>query len=1005
MAPPVKEDESSHSAGRRSRREKKGSTGAKKALEKIRKYRETGEKAEYEIEDPADLYDVVDEKEYAKIVRKRQEEDWIVDDDGNGYVDDGREIFDDDLNEDPEDAPKKKKDQKQEKAKPKINSSKITDLFMAKSKKKKEEDVSVSNDDVLDNILQSITTSKPLSKPTERKRSFQKTPKRPNFERKPPARRLQEIEPEIVPRRHITKLRVPKETSPMRQRPSQKTNVVNEEYLEQEDFNANHDFGAPDIDMAPEETSKNEPSKNGAEVDDLNNSFDLGDDIDIAEIEEETKKPKKEIAEDASQDSGVHVSWEEILEKNNAESQNETFTNITVDSSDLPLTESDGEKVLRFFLLDAYEDSYHQPGTVYLFGKVFVESAKAHVSCCVTVKNIERKLLVLPRKYRLDQNGDETEQEITMKDVYEEFNQIATKLKIMNFKCKPSKMKYAFELPNVPSESDYLEIIYPADQPQVPKDTSGKTFSHIFGTNTSSLELFLVGRKVKGPSWIDIKYPQVPKQLVSWCKIEALVSKPDLIDVVSEQEAPPPLTVLSLAIRTLKNSKSHAHEILGITGLIHNDFHMDKAAPKNVFNHCFCLVTKPTEYLLPYDFAKVIQNEKRPIQTVTSERSLLGLFLARIQMIDPDVIVGHDVTGFDLDVLLHRINANKVPHWSKIGRLKRATMPKLSGSQNNKGFSGGDKNTTCGRLVCDTKISAKELIRCKSYDLTELAKVILSEVRQQVDVEDVPNKLRNSRDVLKLLDITTMDAVQNLRIVYELNALPLAYQITGICGNVMSRTLQGGRSERNEFLLLHAFAKENHICPDKTYSKKAEVHHEEDGELQDGKKKGKGRKKPQYAGGLVLEPKKGFYDKFILLLDFNSLYPSIIQEYNICFTTVNRQSHQEGEDDIPDVPDSSLPPGILPTEIRKLVERRRQVKKMMKEVARDSDLYLQYDIRQKALKLTANSMYGCLGFTHSRFHAKPLAAMVTMKGREASTTWQHTLLFFISFYRIMSSHA
>lgn len=82
-----------------------------------------------------------------------------------------------------------------------------------------------------------------------------------------------------------------------------------------------------------------------------------------------------------------------------------------------------------------------------------------------------------------------------------------------------------------------------------------------------------------------------------------------------------------------------------------------------------------------------------------------------------------------------------------------------------------------------------------------------------------------------------------------------------------------------------------------------------------------------------------------------------------------------------------------------LVERRRNVKQQMKDPKLSRDEYLQYDITQKALKLTANSLYGCLGFTHSRFYAKHLAALVTSKGREVMYNQLISPYFYYCNYR------
>lgn len=67
--------------------------------------------------------------------------------------------------------------------------------------------------------------------------------------------------------------------------------------------------------------------------------------------------------------------------------------------------------------------------------------------------------------------------------------------------------------------------------------------------------------------------------------------------------------------------------------------------------------------------------------------------------------------------------------------------------------------------------------------------------------------------------------------------------------------------------------------------------------------------------------------------------------------------------------------------LKNLVQKRRLVKDQIKK-EKDPVKLGQLDIRQKALKLTANSMYGCLGFSSSRFYAQAIAALITRTGRE-----------------------
>lgn len=68
---------------------------ARAKLAELRALKESGKKRTYQVNDEADLYDLVDEDGYKKVVRERlNQDDFVVDDNGEGYADDGREDWD-----------------------------------------------------------------------------------------------------------------------------------------------------------------------------------------------------------------------------------------------------------------------------------------------------------------------------------------------------------------------------------------------------------------------------------------------------------------------------------------------------------------------------------------------------------------------------------------------------------------------------------------------------------------------------------------------------------------------------------------------------------------------------------------------------------------------------------------------------------------------------------------------------------------------------------------------
>ncbi|KAM0855535.1 hypothetical protein ACQ4PT_049707 [Festuca glaucescens] len=220
-------------------------------------------------------------------------------------------------------------------------------------------------------------------------------------------------------------------------------------------------------------------------------------------------------------------------------------------------------------------------------GEVAVDGKGFH-SCCVVVKNMQRCIYAIPSSSVFPRdNISRTEKNSTNSDALPllraTLHELASGLKrevaekfsdlnISNFVMTPVKRNYAFERTDIPTGEQYvLKINYPYKDTVVPSDLRGEHFHALLGTNNSALELFLVKRKIKGPSWISIsKFVTCPfTQRVSWCKFEVTVDCPKDISVLTASATleVPPAVAAAVNLKTIINEKHNVHEIVSASAI------------------------------------------------------------------------------------------------------------------------------------------------------------------------------------------------------------------------------------------------------------------------------------------------------------------------------------------------------------------------------------------------------------------------------------------------------
>jgi DNA polymerase elongation subunit (family B) len=432
--------------------------------------------------------------------------------------------------------------------------------------------------------------------------------------------------------------------------------------------------------------------------------------------------------------------------------------------------------------------------------------------------------------------------------------------------------------------------------------------------------------------------------------------------------------------------------------------------------------------------------------TCETEEELIKKWKQEIMKINPDIITGYNIWGFDMEYIWNRATELRINKELGLGlgriinREVKLTEQKLSSS------ALGDNILKTfdldGVVVIDLLKVMQRDHKLDSYKLDNVASVFIGSKKDDLKPNEIFEKFKgNSNDRCIIAKYCIQDCVLVNKLLHKLKIVENNSGMGNVCLVPLNYLFKRGQGIKIYSLICNECMKRDFVIPVKKY-----VINDFD---MDG-----------YEGAIVLEPKEGIYlDEPIVVFDYGSLYPSSmisknlshdtyiidkkyleIDDPNIEFNKVEYDIY-EGLGDkkkkvgvkecifakykdgrrgiIPDIltllleerkntrnkiehstvtkKDGNKIIGIIinkddidkndNNEIVVITPDKNKIKINKKDIDKIEDTYNKFekdvfDALQSAYKVTANSLYGQIGAKTSAIYLKDIAACTTATGRE-----------------------